>query len=412
MKYLHRFDEKKVLDCMNWFKVVLVTGARQVGKTTLLKNLYPNLKVITFDPIQDLYGVRKDPDLFLDSFPGPIILDEVQYVPELFPALKRRVDRSEKKGQYLLTGSQNPLLMKQIADSMAGRVGVVELDGMAIDEWCERADAPTWVDVWLDSKGTAAPEDFTVLESQRGLLASIWRGDLPGLCEMPDEGVSAYLDSYFKTYIERDVRMSGNVREIQTFASFVALCAALTGQEKNKRQFGRELGLSPASAEAWAGILSSTFQWRELIAYSRNLVKKVAGKPKGYMCDTGLACYLQRLSSPEALAASPVRGAFFETWALNTIRKQASRRRLPPEFSYWRLLSGAEVDGVLEEDGRRYLVECKCTTTLSAHDLRGINSFRRDYGEKAPAVVFYAGDVCRRLDDLTLAMPWKACARA
>lgn len=406
MTYLPRFLEKRLLDYGTWFRAVLLLGARQVGKTTLLKHLYPELKIITFDPVLDIHGARRDPDLFLDSFPAPLILDEIQYVPELFPALKRRIDESDKKGQYFLSGSQNPLLLRQVAESMAGRVGILELDQLHPEELRGHGDCLPWLHPWLGSEGIADPTRFHTQDPvQQRLLSLLWRGGLPGILELPDRAVQPYLNSYFHTYIERDVRLAGDVRDIDSFGRFVALCAALSGQEINRAQLGRDIGVAAVTAQKWLEILRMTYQWHELPAYSGNTVKRLSGKAKGYFSDTGLACLLQRLSSEEALAVSPLKGAFFETLVINGLRQQQAVLPSLTGMYHWRTTGGAEVDAVLELDGKHYLVECKCTTQLSRHDLRGIMAFRATYQERAPAVIVYAGHECRKLDDLTLAMP-------
>jgi len=406
MTYLPRFLEKKLLDYGTWFSAVLLLGARQVGKTTLLKHLYPNMKIITFDPVLDVHGARQDPDLFLDSFPPPLILDEIQYVPELFPALKRRIDTSEKKGQYFLSGSQNPLLLRQVAESMAGRVGILELDELHPEELRGCGDRLPWLHSWLATGGLPDPKHYQGQESKpQSLLSYLWRGGLPGILELPDRAVQAYLNSYFHTYIERDIRLAGEVRDIDSFGRFVALCAALSGQEINRAQLGRDIGVSPITAQKWLELLRMTYQWHEVPAYSGNTVKRLSGKPKGYFSDTGLACLLQRLSSDEALSVSPLKGAFFETLVINSLRQQQAVLPALMGMYHWRTTGGAEVDAVLELDGKHYLVECKCTTQLSRHDLRGIMAFRSTYQENAPAVVVYAGHECRKLDDWTLAMP-------
>ena len=411
MSYKTRFAQAMLVEYAKWFKAVLILGARQVGKTTLLRQTFPDLPLITFDPVQDIHGARQDPDLFLDSFPPPLILDEIQYAPELFAALKRRIDRLEQTGQYLLTGSQNPAALRQVAESMAGRVGILELDGFAMEEMAGAGDQAPWLKVWLESRGEAVPQRYGTFPVSSGVFATLWRGGMPGLDGLPDHMVQPYLTSYLHTYVERDVRVVGDIREVGAFGHFVALCAALTAQEVNRAKFGRELGLAPATVQKWLGVLKATYQWHEVPAFSGNAVKRLAGKSKGYVADTGLACLLQRLTSVEALSASPLRGALFETWVVNGLRKQSATFSSPPSLYHWRTSGGAEADVVLDWNGVRYPVEIKCKTQLSGHDLRGIRAFRETYGAEVPGLIIYAGDTCRKLDDITLAMPWNACVK-
>lgn len=413
MSYKTRFAQAKLLEYGKWFRAVLVLGSRQVGKTTLLKHALPNLPLIAFDPLQDIHGARQDPDLFLDSFPSPLILDEIQYAPELFAALKRRIDLNDKPGQYFLTGSQNPAMLRQVAESMAGRVGILELDGFGVEELAGVGDQSPWLKVWLESGGEANPEHYHCLPTPPGgLLGALWRGGMPGLIDLPDAMVQPFLNSFLHTYVERDARVVGDIRDTTSFGMFVALCAALTAQEVNKAQFGRELGIAPATAQKWLDTMKATYQWHEIPAFSGNAVKRLAGKSKGYLTDTGLACLLQRLMSVEALSASPLRGALFETAVVNGIRKQAITLPAAPGMYHWRTAGGAEVDLVLDWNGVRYPVEIKCKTQLSGHDLRGMRAFRETYGAAVPGVVVYAGDTCRKLDATTLAMPWNAASKA
>jgi predicted AAA+ superfamily ATPase len=412
MNYRPRFLEEKLASYGRWFKAVMLLGARQAGKTTLLKKMFPDVPLITFDPVQDLHGARQSPDLFLDSFPPPVILDEVQYAPELFAALKRRLDRFEGPGQYFMTGSQNPVMLRQVAESLAGRVGVLELDGMGVEETSGGGDREPWLKTWMESGGASCPDNYTVPPTPPGgVLRAIWRGGMPGLLDLPDEAVQPFLNSYLLTCIERDVRGIGDIRDIAAFGRFVALCAALTAQEINTTQSGREIGVTPMTARKWFDVLKATYQWREVPAFSGNAVKRLSGKPKGYMGDTGLACLLQRLGSVGALSVSPLRGALFETFMINELRKQFVTLAHEPALYHWRTGGGAEVDAVLDWNGVRFLVEVKCKTELSGHDLRGIRAFRETCGTPVPAAVVYAGEVCRKLDEHTLLFPWNVLSK-
>jgi predicted AAA+ superfamily ATPase len=412
--YHTRHIQQKLDELSNYFKVILVKGARQVGKSTMLKKVFPNLKCIVFDPIQDLYGARSDPDLFLDNFPAPIILDEIQYAPELLAALKRRVDESDKKGQYFLTGSQNLSVMKGIAESLAGRVGILHLENMTLDEMANTVvidDKLNWLELYLRTPDQL-PSLIVDDPSQEILYEHLWRGAFPGIMEMKDQFIPDYYSSYLQTYIERDVRQLENIKDLNQFSRFVALSAALTAQEINYSQLGREIGISPATANEWLNILNYTFQWREVWPYSGNIIKRISKKSKGYITDTGFACYLQRISSPTALAAHPLLGALFETWVVNNISKFSGTIATMPQMYHWRTNGGAEVDLILEFDGAFYPIEIKCKTTVQARDLTGINSFRTSYPHLKimPGLLIYAGKTCYKLPNNIIALPWNAKA--
>lgn len=387
------------------FKVLLIKGARQVGKTTLLKNLFPKLKIITFDPIQDLYGARSDPDLFLDSFQAPIILDEIQYAPELIAAIKRRVDQSDLVGQYLLTGSQNLSVIREISESMAGRVGIIELESMSLYELND-LNNQNWLDEYIkDPKNLSKKFKGTI---NANILQTIWRGSLPGLLEIDESLIPDYFSSYLQTYVERDIRVLGDVRDLSQFTRFLGICAASSSHEINKSQIGRDIGLSPKQAGKWLDILIHSYQWREIPAYSGNTIKRLSNKAKGIFTDVGLACNLQRISSPEALASHPNFGFLFETFCINNIMRLSKALSSPAEAYHWRTNGGAEVDLILERDGKLYPIEIKSKTNLTKHDSRGIKAFLETYKNQniQTGLIIYAGDETYSLDRNIIAIPW------
>ncbi|MBW2257908.1 MAG: ATP-binding protein [Deltaproteobacteria bacterium] len=412
-RYRVRHAERKLRALAGFFKVVLVTGARQVGKSTLLAHVFPEHRTFVFDPIQDLYGARSDPDLFLDNFPPPLILDEIQYAPELLPALKRRVDRLDAPGQYFLSGSQNLAALRSVAESLAGRVGVMPLDGLTAAEMRDRGGEPGWLPDYLRDPSTLPA---VVQTSPQGSPSTVflWRGTLPGLLDAPDPIVADYFRSYVQTYVDRDIRMMEDIRELAGFGRFLGVQAALTAQEINASQLGRDVGVAPSTARRWLDLLANTYQWLEIPPYHGNAVKRLSGKRKGYLRDTGLACYLQRISSPRALAASPLLGPLFETWAVNDVLRQCINLDVPPQAYHWRTAGGAEVDLVLERDGCLYPIEVKYKSNLTGHDTRGLRAFRETYagGQVMQGLIIHAGTECYRLDAHTLAIPWSAEHRA
>ena len=410
MKYLKRHLEHRLLRHAQAFKTVLVAGARQVGKSTLLEHVFPNTRQVVFDPVQDLYGARSDPDQFLETFGTPLILDEVQYAPELLPALKRRVDRSEEKGQYLLTGSQNLAVLRDVSESLAGRIGILRLDGLTPAEQVEEASTSSWVESFLSDADDFARNVSGVhaLQTGRSLCEYLWRGELPALVPFDNEDIPAYLGSYVQTYVERDVRRMVDLSDMAQFGRFLRLCGALTGQEIFQSQLGRELGVNPKTARAWLNLLVWSYQWIELPAYSGNAIKKLSAKPKGHLQDAGLACYLNAIPSPEGLLASPLFGNIFESWGVGWIHRQIQRLPLAPSIYHWRTQNGAEVDAVLDYNGKLFPIEFKAASRLSKHDTRGIQSFRSTYRNSEIGVLVYGGNVPYRISEHALAIPWNS----
>jgi hypothetical protein len=387
--------------------VVVVSGARQTGKTTLLRHVFPAWDFVTFDPVTDIENARADPDLFLDHHPPPAVLDEVQYAPEVIAALKRRVDRmGDQPGQYVLTGSQQWQVMRVLAESLAGRAVFLDLHGLSLAEMTDAPDA-RWLERWLRHP-SPLPEDHPGRRGAPALHRWLWRGTLPGTLTVDDPWIPAFWDAYQRTYIERDARALADLNEWQSFGLFLRLAGALTAQEVNFSHFGREIGVTPRTARKWMDILSGTFQWFEIPAWHGNTLKRVSSKPKGYLSDTGLICQGQRVSSPEALAGHPLLGALFETAVVNDIRRQASAMRQAPGFWHWRAAGGAEVDLLLEQDGRLYPMEIRLTTNPRPRDASGLHAFRAAYPDRpmAPGLLLCAVPEPRWITEKVYAFPW------
>ncbi|MBF8263529.1 MAG: GTP-binding protein [Parachlamydiales bacterium] len=408
MKYLHRHIEKQILESAKYFKAILLLGARQTGKSTLLSHLFPQVKTFVFDPLQDVYKARQDPDLFLESFPAPLILDEVQCVPELLNSLKRKMDRSDAKGQYFLTGSQNFSILRNVAESMAGRVAIFHLDHLSPQELLGKGNDEGWLPAYLKDPDSFYLKRDVLPSTFSPLVEFLFRGTFPATVELPTSQIPRYMSSYLQTYVDRDVRTMENIQNLTEFNRFLGIIAALTAQEINASQLGREIGVSPQTARRWLDLLSYTYQWFELFPYHGNTIKRISGKKKGYFKDPGFACYLQAVDSYESLAKSPKLGAIFETWAINYIIQQSATLDVPPKMYHWRTSAGAEVDLILERTGKLYPIEFKCKTHLSRTDLSGLKAFRATYSkqEVMPGLIFYAGSEAYKLDENTLALPW------
>jgi uncharacterized protein len=386
--------------------VVVVSGARQVGKTTLLAHAFPALDRITFDPSIDISNARRDPDLFLDTHPAPLILDEIQYAPELVPAIKRRVDQNRSAGQYILTASQQWAVLKTANESLAGRAVFLELEGFSLPEMTQTTT--DWLQRYLVDPGKFLSSVSTRLPHSHHLNEYLYRGFLPDATSMPLKFLRRFHDSYLSTYIERDVRLLAEIEDQQLFGRFTQLVAALTAQEINHSQLGRELGIAYKTAQRWLRILRDTFQWVEIPAYNNNLLKRVSGKPKGYLSDTGLACALQRISTPQALAGHPLTGALFESAVCAELRKQMACMDAPPRVHHWRSFGGAEVDLLLERDGIFSPIEIKLASRPSRADTRGIRAFRdaNPHLKIAPGLIIAPAQEKTQLSDSEWALPW------
>ncbi len=230
MEYKKRHLEKAVLSAAKHFKVVLILGARQVGKSTLLRHLHPNAEMFFFDAILDPYKVKTDPDLFLDLHPSPLVLDEVQFAPALLSAIKRRVDLSPENGRYFLTGSQNINVLKTIAETMTGRAALVLMEGMSLLEQTGNVDQESWLSRYLNNPTSFLEERPQILSDLPSLTEVIWRGSLPQAWELPASEMPRFFGSYIQTYVERDLRLIEKIEDLQQFGDFLSLLGALSGQ--------------------------------------------------------------------------------------------------------------------------------------------------------------------------------------
>lgn len=406
--YITRAQSQRFIKLFQNFSCLVVTGARQVGKSTLLQHLFPQAKCIVFDPIHDVQNARKDPELFLNNNPPPLILDEIQYAPELVPIIKRRIDQTKKPGQYILTGSQQWGILKHVSESLAGRAVVSHLEGFSLAEISDKASSLSWLEKWLEDPELFYSSPIPRLRLPFTLTEQIWRGFLPEARFLALDLIPHFHYSYQSTYIQKDIRLLADIADISLFGRFVRLAAAMTAQEINYSQLGREIGLTPQTAHRWLNLLEQTYEWFEIPAFSNNTLKKVSLKAKGYFADTGQVCFSQMISSKDAISSHPLWGAIFETAVVSEIRKQCLLISVPPKLYHWRVHSGAECDLILERDGKFYPIEIKAKTNPNRSDTNNIQAFRRHY----PHLLIQKGLVIAPISEayaLTendLALPW------
>jgi predicted AAA+ superfamily ATPase len=410
MVYKKRYLEAKVRAAAKIFKVVLVLGARQVGKSTLLRHLFPEMKLFLFDSILDIHNVKTDPDLFLDLHQAPLILDEAQFAPALLSAIKRRVESTEEKGRYFLTGSQNLTVLKTVGETMTGRVGVMQMEGLSLLERQGFGDQDSWLKRYLDDPWRFIQEPSKTIGGLPPVHHVVWKGSFPQIFDIADEDVSLYFNSYIQTYVERDLRLLERVDDLNRFGAFLGLLGALSGREINYTQLGREINITPQTAKRWLFTLSALYQWRDILPLHRNSIKKISEKRKGVLTDSGVACHLLRIKSPEDLATHPSLGALFETWVINHLYQLFTACSMIPFVYHFRTHGGAEIDLVLELNGIYFPIEIKCSRNLSSYDLRSFKSLQESFPDRkiAPGLIIYAGDESYLLDKNTLALSWKA----
>jgi len=357
--YKQRTAENVVKNYSKQFKVVLITGARQVGKSTLLKHCEENRNYISLDDLIEREKAIKEPKLFLEEHKPPVIIDEIQYAPDLLSYIKLFVDKSDEKGQYWLTGSQQFHLMKNVSESLAGRVGIVDLMGMSLGEICDTSNNDPFFpsseyieNVRNKTKKYLAEEIFNV----------IYNGSYPALNNDENTDRDAFYASYLRTYIERDIRDLSSVSDEMKFLTFLRVVAARTGQVLKYSEIAKDADISQPTAKTWMSILVSSNIVYLLQPYYKNITKRMTKMPKIYFHDTGLCSYLTGWSSPEVIQKGAMNGAFFETFVISEILKSYYHNGKRPLLYWYRDTLQKEIDLLIEKDGKLHPVEIKLTS--------------------------------------------------
>lgn len=383
--YIRRNLSDTLRKAMGQFPAVLVTGPRQAGKTTLLQHeMGEDSGYVSFDdPVERSFALA-DPNGFLDRFGDrPVILDEIQYAPELLPSLKLRIDKDRQhNGRWLLTGSQQFHLMRNIGESLAGRIAILDQLPFSIIE--------------MAGRGALTLEQI------------FWNGCYPEPA-LYTEKRDLWLRAYIQTYLERDVRQLLNIRDLRAFEQFVALACARHSQEFNSADFSRTTGVTLPTAKSWVGLLEASYLLYLLPPFFNNLGKRITKSPKLYMLDPAIVSFLTRQPSDEAILSGAMGGAFFEGLMVVEAVKTFTNLGLKPSIWFWRSHDGMEVDLILQAKGKLVPIEIKLTTTPQPTHLEALKKFRTLAGEAGcePGVL-----VCRVSQEQPLpfgitALPWQ-----
>lgn len=356
------------------YPVVTVTGPRQSGKTTLCRATFPEHAYVSLEPLDDREFARSDPRGFLRIYADGAIIDEVQHVPELLSYVQAEVDARPAPGRFILTGSQHFGLSQAVSQSLAGRTGVLILLPLSLDE-LRRFPSP--------------PSD---------LFETLWTGGYPRIFDQefpPDR----WLGDYATTYLQRDVRDVLNVGDLQRFSTFMRLCAGRTAQELNLSSLGADAGVSHNTAASWLSVLETSFIAFRIPAWHRNLGKRMRRTAKMHFVDSGLACRLLGIRTPDQLVHHPLRGAIFESWVASEIYKARANVGLDPDLYHLREDRGVEIDVVLEGAADLILVEAKSGSTVVADALATLKTVAARFTPATPKSVrprlVYGGDPSR-----------------
>ena len=358
MKYITRELERKFMQMDSFFKVVLVTGARQVGKTTMLRHLAEgtNRTYVTLDDLMARELAQTDPVLFFQTYKPPVLIDEVQHAPQLFERIKLMSDNTEETGQFWLTGSQQYSMMKHVRETLAGRIGILNLYSLSQRE----------------KKGVLfdKPLDFSfesLLERQKKLppnditdvFEHIWRGGMPQVQTADEEMRQEYFSSYIDTYLMRDVAEAGGITDSAKFMKLLRTCAALTAEQVNYSTRAAAADISEPTAKDWVRILEGLGIVYLLQPYSNNELKRLVKTPKLYFCDTGLCAYLSMWLTRDTLMNGAASGHYYENYVVTELLKNYSYGKAKANLCYYRDSNAKEIDVLVEMNGSVHPLEIK-----------------------------------------------------
>lgn len=357
-----------IKETSNSFKVLLLTGPRQVGKTSLLQEVQKSSRsYVTLDDLGMRMAAQQDPASFLDRLSLPVLIDEVQYAPNLFSYIKMVVDREKQNGMFWLTGSQQFEMMKNVTESLAGRVAILNLQGISLAEEQNRADSPPFLPTpeLLKSRRYAKP--LTLPEAYH----IIWRGSYPDVVMQDGKNWERFYSSYISTYIQRDVREYLNINDTAAFHKFMQIAAARTGQLVNYADMARDVGISESTIKTWLNVLHASGIVYMLQPYFNNRTKRLVKTPKLYFMDTGLCAYLTGWLSSDVLERGAMSGAMLETWVVSELIKSYLHQGRTPRIYFYRDKDKREVDVIIEENGTLYPIEIKKTASIQNLNFKG-----------------------------------------
>ncbi len=375
----------KLTQAAKQFPIVTLTGPRQSGKTTLVRAVFKHLDYVSLELPDQRQFALEEPRGFLGQFEGTVILDEAQRAPDLFSYIQVIADeRDGRAGQFILTGSQNFLLLQSISQSLAGRCAVLHLLPFSLAELTRRKS------IRIEKLGTSLPG--APKPPGTGLMETLFTGFYP---RIHDKGLPPreWLANYYQTYLERDVRSVLSVGDIEAFSVFVRLCAGRNGQLLNLSGLASDCGISHTTARRWLSVLEASFVVALLRPHHRNFGKRLIKSPKLYFLDTGLLCYLLQIRSPEELFQRAERGSVFESLVLSELYKSFAHRGEQPALYFWRDAAGHEIDVIIDMGTSLIPIETKSAQTVASDFFANLAYWREISGDKdSPAALVYGGD--------------------
>ncbi len=405
MEYISRHMENRVLALSKSYSTILLTGPRQAGKTTMLRALAEKenigRKYVTLDDLTERDMAKNDPALFLQLHQPPVLIDEVQYAPELFTYIKIHVDEHHNPGAFWMTGSQIFRLMRGVQESLAGRVALLHMSPLSQREILGAPCAPFAPDL----ERLLAERDQINPVTTPELFARLWRGSMPGLISGPMLDRNVFYSSYLSTFVERDVRELSSSVDALKFNRFVTAVAARCSQLLNYNALAEDADIDIQTSKAWINILETLGIIFLLHPYSNNVLKRTIKTPKVYFYDTGLVCYLTRWSSPEVAESGAMSGALLENFTVSEIMKSYQNAGLEPYLYFYRDRDAKEIDVILEGDGRLCPLEIKKTATPDRRLTRVFNVINRSPLQLGTGAVLCMADKFSAFDKDNLIVP-------
>ena len=405
--YIERFFEEKFKQLTRLYPVVLVTGARQTGKTTMTRQILPHHRWVPLDQAATLNSARQDPGLFLQNHHAPVIFDEAQKAPQLFAELKFLVDAGRiKPGDVILTGSQPLQMMQVVSDSLAGRVGILELPPMSPAEFFKNRDHQQTLHDWLQNPPVGQRFAFARSPCECLLRGGFPAMALPELSPSPNDAAQR-LGDYIQTYLTRDLRDLAAIEDLGRFERFLRQVSLHSSRLLNLSEIASAAGIPQSTADQWLGLLEASHLWWTARGYALQHSRRERKGAKGFLIDSGLHANLLGYNSTSQLLASPLLGAIFETAAANAIRKIARRDGRPLPTHHWRYADSEEVDLIIELAHEELcLVEFKWTSNPTPSDTAGIRAYQKRYKRAHKAVVVSTAEECFWLTSDVLHLPW------
>lgn len=398
--YLKRAIIEDIEDYLKYFPVLLISGARQVGKSTLALHLKIE-NYITLDDINIFQMAKNDPKSFIENSPKPMIIDEIQRLPELLITIKKYIDKDRINGQFVLTGSANLKGFKDISDSLAGRIGIVELYPLSQKEKNKNSD--NLIDLISGDLSSCVLKKY----KDENITEQIINGGYPEILKIDSQkGKYLWFSSYIRTYIESDAKELANIRNMDKFIKMYRLCMLRSGNIFNKNELQTEAGLDNKTFDSYFGVLEHTYQLQKLQPYFNNHLKRLIKTPKIFAIDTGVLCHLLQITSEEEYEKSHYKGNILETFIYSELLKANTYASTKANLYYYRTTDKKEIDFILEFSNKIVAIEIKSSKSVSKEDFKHIYSLKEKLQKEFDkGIVFYRGDSVLKLDTHMYALP-------